>query len=145
MKTLFRMFSGGKAAAAPQPIPEHVAIAMVVDDEPGIRGLMAMSLRQCGYHVIEAPHGLSAITQARELGRMDLLVADLELQGLPGAHVAANLRETFCNMPVVFTANRRPAHRMSDPVLMKPFQCGTLLKTVAEATGLIAVQPRLSA
>ena len=129
----------------PQPIPDNKAIAMIVDDEPAIRGLMAMSLRQCGYHVVEAAHGLAALDEAKRLQRVDLLIADLDLQGVPGDHVAENLRRTFTEVPVVFTTEQRRASYGQDPVMVKPFACGSLLKTVAETVGITARPPRLAA
>ena len=103
MTSFFKMFSTGAKRETTPSVPSGKAIAMIVDDEPAIRGLMAMSLRQCGYHVVEASHGLAALAEAKRLERVDLLIADLDLAELPGEHVAANLRAAFTDVPVVFT------------------------------------------
>lgn len=139
------MFSGGARPDTRPTVPSGKAVAMVVDDEPAIRGLMAFSLRQCGYHVVEVPHGLAALDEARRLERVDLLIADLDLAGLPGDHVAANLRATFADVPVVFTTETRRTIAGADPVMMKPFACGALMRTVAEAVGVTPTRARLVA
>ena len=102
---------------------------------------MAMSLRQCGYHVVEAPHGLAALDEAKRLERVDLLIADLDLAEVPGDHVAASLRATFSEVPVVFTTESRRTPSGTDPVIRKPFACGALLRTV----GVIPTPARLVA
>ena len=142
---LFRTGSRQASASTPEVIPDHKAIAMIVDDEPAIRGLMAMSLRQCGYHVVEAAHGLAAMHEARRLERVDLFIADLDLNGVPGEHVAADLRRAFTDVPVVFTTEGRRAVTGDDPVMQKPFACGALLRTVAETVGVTPRRPRLAA
>ena len=85
-------------------ISEVRAIALVIDDDPGMRSLMTLSLEQCGYQVLSAPSGAEAIALAQGLPRIDLVVVDLELHGLHGPAVVDSLRAMTGYMPVVYVS-----------------------------------------
>ena len=113
------------------PILETRAIAIVVDDDPGMRSLMSMSLEQCGYQVATAPNASEAIALAQGLPRIDLVVADLELHGLHGPAVVASLRAMTGYMPAVYVSERTEGTiGVADPVVRKPFVCREWLQTV---------------
>lgn len=128
---------------APEPAPavlEARAIAIVVDDDPGMRSLMTMTLEQCGYQVRSAPNASEAIAIAQGLSRIDLVIADLELHGLHGPAMVTSLRAMTGYMPVVYVSERTEGMiGVADPVIRKPFLCGEWLKTVA---GVVGVLPR---
>ena len=128
---------------SPEPTPaviEMRAVAIVVDDDPGMRSLMSMTLEQCGYQVLPAPNASEAIAAAQSLSRIDLVVADLELHGLHGPAVVASLRAMTGYMPVVYVSERTEGTiGVADPVIRKPFICGEWLRTVA---GVVGVLPR---
>lgn len=119
-------------------ISEVRAIALVIDDDPGMRSLMTLSLEQCGYQVLSAPSGAEAIALAQGLPRIDLLVVDLELHGLHGPAVVDSLRAMTGYMPVVYVSERTAGIvGVADPVLRKPFLCGDWLNTVADVVGVL--------
>ena len=128
---------------APEPTPavsDTRAIAVVVDDDPGMRSLMTMSLEQCGYQVLSAPNASEAIALAQRVPRIDLVIADLELHGLHGPAMVTSLRAMTGYMPVVYVSERTEGMiGVADPVVRKPFLCGEWLKTVA---GVVGVLPR---
>jgi two-component system, cell cycle sensor histidine kinase and response regulator CckA len=63
---------------------------LVVDDEPEIRELAAEMLRSFGYETVEAASGTEALRWAAG-GRIDLLVADVDLPDMRGAELATRI------------------------------------------------------
>lgn len=122
----------------PPPISSVRAIALIVDDDPGMRSLMTMSLEQCGYQVLSVASGHEAIAMAQNLTRIDLVIADLELHGLQGPAVVSSLRAMTGYMPVVYVSERAEGLvGVADPVLRKPFLCGEWLNAVASVVGVL--------
>ncbi len=64
---------------------------LVVDDEPGLAGLMASALRYEGWDVETAADGLSAVRAGREF-RPDAVVLDVMLPDFGGLEVLRRLR-----------------------------------------------------
>lgn len=64
---------------------------LVVDDEPGLAGLMASALRYEGWDVETAADGLSAVRAGREF-RPDAVVPDVMLPDFGGLEVLRRLR-----------------------------------------------------
>jgi CheY-like chemotaxis protein len=128
------------------PISEVRAIALVIDDDPGMRSLMTLSLEQCGYQVLAAPSGAEAIALAQSLSRIDLVVVDLELHGVQGPAVVHSLRAMTGYMPVVYVSERTAGLvGVADPVLRKPFLCGDWLNTVADVVGVLPKDKSIAA
>lgn len=65
--------------------------AMVVDDDPNYRSLIATLLRRIDFQVIEAESGQDALAQM-ERRTLDLLVIDSEMPGMSGIEVIAEVR-----------------------------------------------------
>lgn len=138
--TFLTRFADPRIEAPPsrRPICEVLAIALVIDDDPGMRSLMTLSLEQCGYQVLSAPSGQEAIAIAQRLSRIDLVVVDLELHGMQGPAVVNSLRAMTGYMPVVYVSERSEGLvGVADPVLRKPFLCGEWLNIVASVVGVL--------
>ncbi|HEU4698993.1 MAG TPA: response regulator transcription factor [Gemmatimonadales bacterium] len=102
---------------------------LVVDDEPDITALVAYHLAKAGYRVSTAGTGAEALRAARE-ERPDVVVLDLQLPGVSGWDVLAELRrldETREVGVILLTARREEADRIrglslgADDYLTKPF------------------------
>jgi two-component system, OmpR family, phosphate regulon response regulator PhoB len=102
---------------------------LVVDDEPDITALVAYHLAKAGYRVSTAASGSDALKAARE-ERPDVVVLDLQLPGVSGWDVLAELRrldETREMGVILLTARREEADRIkglslgADDYLTKPF------------------------
>ena len=138
--TLLTRFADRRRDEDPElpKVPTERALAMVVDDDPGMRSLMTLSLEQVGYHVIAVANGHEAIALAQSVSRIDLVVADLELHGLHGPALVSSLRSMSGYMPVVYVSERTEGTvGVADPVLRKPFLCGEWLNTVAAVVGVL--------
>ena len=102
---------------------------LVVDDDDGIRGMIAAVLAGAGYATSEAATG----EQALEIARGDppkLVVLDVLLPGICGYEVCHTLRQHFGgNLPIIFMSGERTqVHERvagflvgGDDYLLKPF------------------------
>ena len=117
---------------------------LVVDDEDVVRELVARTLRDAGYRVVEASHGGGAIgLLERRSNAVDLVICDLVMPVLGGREVAEWLREHSPAVPVLFVSGYPraylEAHHLYDPavpMLRKPFLPSRLLEAVEEQVTL---------
>ena len=127
-----------EAVLAPEP-PKP--LILVVDDEPGIRALVAKILRREQYEVIEASTaveaGMLADTQARPL---QLLVTDIVLPDHPGTRLAEQLTASIPALKVLYmsgyTDDERARTGEMPPgakFLQKPFTLSALVAKVRES------------
>lgn len=77
------------------------ASLLVVDDEPNILDLLAVSLRFAGFDVVTAASGAQALRAASEHS-FDLAVLDVMMPDMDGFTVLRRLRATGSHIPVVF-------------------------------------------
>jgi two-component system cell cycle response regulator DivK len=75
---------------------------LIADDKASSRELVRTILENFGYEVQEAEDGIKALEAVRN-GLPDLVLLDLQMPGLTGHEVLAQLRsdERFANLPVV--------------------------------------------
>jgi CheY-like chemotaxis protein len=93
----------GSTAAEPPPVPRGTETVLLVDDEPGVRGLAGTILRSCGYTVLEATDVDEALRLGREHpGPIDLLVTDVRMPRLNGPELASALRPLRPGLSVMF-------------------------------------------
>lgn len=122
--------------------------AMVVEDEPNIRELVALHLRLEGIHVVEVPGGDEAV-RLSEVEPFDLVILDLMLPRVDGMTVCRAIRRQRVNgdVPILMlTARREESDKVlglesgADDYLTKPFGVREL---VARARALLR-RPRAS-
>lgn len=110
---------------------------LVVDDEPTIRLLVAASLADGDYRVVEAGDGLQALELVRE-ERPDLVLLDIVLPKVDGFEVCRRLKEEIApELPVILlTGFDQQPHRErarlvgADGFVAKPFSPATLIALV---------------
>jgi CheY-like chemotaxis protein len=75
---------------------------LVVDDKPSSRELVRTILENVGYDIEEAGDGIQAL-EAIRTNPPDLVLLDLQMPGLNGRQVLAELRaeDRFADLPVV--------------------------------------------
>ncbi len=66
---------------------------LVVDDSASMRLLVSQTLEQQGFSVVEADNGQSALTAARSLKQLDLVVTDLNMPIMDGITFVQHLRQ----------------------------------------------------
>ncbi|TCR67856.1 ATP-binding protein [Rhizobium sp. BK376] len=87
-------------------IPEAAAgeVILVVEDDPDVRAYSVESLRELGYHVLEAKDGPAALQALSSHGKVDLIFSDVVLPGgMSGADVVAKAREIDPGLKALFT------------------------------------------
>ncbi|SDG22366.1 hybrid sensor histidine kinase/response regulator [Phytopseudomonas seleniipraecipitans] len=89
-------------SSQPQRNAEHGAqrTILLVDDDPHVREVTALTLDALGYQVREADSGAQALTKLDD--QVDLLLADFAMPGMNGAELAQVARSRYPELPVVF-------------------------------------------
>jgi PAS domain S-box-containing protein len=107
---------------------------LVIDDAPAVRRTTAEILRRTGYRVVEAGSPSEALEAAH--ARIDLVVCDVVLPEQSGYDLAAELRSTRPDLPVIFISGYAPADgggSSDDVFLQKPFSPDALLAAIRGA------------
>jgi CheY-like chemotaxis protein len=70
-----------------------------------VRSIMARTLRDCGYSVLEAADGTEALEVVEaQNGCISLIVADVVMPDMGGRIMAAQLARRWPDVPVLFTS-----------------------------------------
>ena len=112
---------------------------LVVEDEGVVRRFAVRVLKNVGYTVLEAAHGVEAIELVeRHPGPVHLLFTDLVMPRVSGRALAEALRRRRPGLRVLFTSGY-PADAFSENVpgdqgliLTKPYEMGSLARRVRE-------------
>ncbi|MDB4876940.1 MAG: histidine kinase [Gemmatimonadetes bacterium] len=76
---------------------------LLVDDQPGVRQVIAEVLRSRGYDVIEATDGENALLEvARHAAPVDLVVTDVMMPAMTGDELFRMLRRWYPSLRVLF-------------------------------------------
>ncbi len=112
---------------------------LVVDDDPGMRDGMAMSLKRAGFVTEQAKSGEEALRMTRP-GAFDAVVTDLRMIGMDGLQLTARLKALDPGMPVLLVTafgsldTAREAMRLGAfDYLSKPFSPDELVNAVRKA------------
>ncbi|MCA9540202.1 MAG: response regulator, partial [Myxococcales bacterium] len=77
---------------------------LLVEDDDGVREMVARALRQQGYKVYTASDGLQALGHLRIGEPPDLIVTDVIMPNLDGRQLAMAVAERWPDLPVLFTS-----------------------------------------
>ena len=109
---------------------------LVVDDEPGIRQLLRILLRNKGFEVIEAANGRDAVAAADRYPELDLILMDIMMPELSGLDACRRIR-VYSKAPVLFLTARNTERDKEmayenggDDYLPKPFSQAELMMKV---------------
>ena len=80
-------------------------VVLVVEDENSIRYIMARTLRECGYTVLEAAGGPQALEILQEQSApVNLIIADVVMPQMSGRELAERVLERWPDVPILFTS-----------------------------------------
>jgi len=124
--------------------PQHTILA--VDDEPHMRRLLEISLRQAGYRALSAGNGREALALIQQQ-QIDLVVSDLHMPGMSGLVLLENLRKQYERLPFIMvtaqgeikTAVEAMKLGASDYIL-RPFELETLEIAIKKALAVNRIQ-----
>ncbi|PYO96181.1 MAG: hypothetical protein DMD61_14495 [Gemmatimonadetes bacterium] len=134
------------ASEAPAPAPPARAArggnetVLLVEDAAPVRALARRSLEACGYRVLDASDGPSALElSARHAAGIDLLVTDVVMPGMSGRELAERLAPQRPEMKVLYTSGytddamvRQGVLNAGVAFLQKPFVPDMLARKVRE-------------
>ena len=115
-------------------------IALIVDDSPTMRQMVAFTLTNAGFTVVEAQDGKDAVNKVAGGGKMDIVVTDLNMPEMDGIALIKELRKlsAFRFTPILMlttesAAEKKQAGKEAGATgwIVKPFNPEILLKTIA--------------
>jgi CheY-like chemotaxis protein len=90
------------------PLATRIRRVLLAEDDQELRWLIAHSLRNDGFEVLEVADGLelldrvgASLLDTLELDAIDLIVSDVRMPGWTGLEVLAGLSSAGCQTPVV--------------------------------------------
>jgi CheY-like chemotaxis protein len=106
-----------------------------VEDESDLRTVMADSLSDAGFKVLEAEDGDHAVAILEDCERIDLLVTDIQMPGrCDGNVVAARARVSHLDLPVVYISGKPESLTNSigphDVFVAKPFRPSAVIAAI---------------
>ena len=107
---------------------------LVVDDDPDVRGILAMLLARDGYEVVTAIDGAAALEHVKD-ERIALVVLDLQMPRLDGDQFRRVYQERGGHAPILLVTaaevGPNDLERLgASAYIAKPFDIETLLETV---------------
>ncbi len=117
---------------------ENAQSILVVDDEPGVRTLVARMLRGRGFEVMEARNGLEAVqVYGFYHSEIKLVITDIDMPVMDGLEAITRMKEIDPDVHVLIISGRLEAGRCPSGVfaLPKPFAPAQLLEAVKLALG----------
>jgi CheY-like chemotaxis protein len=114
---------------------------LVVDDSPAWLRLAGEILTACGYQVQTCEDPREALSLLKKNSQeVDLVITDLQMPGLNGIDLAAELRKINATLPVVLTSAamfRMPSEKLQSlgirDFLSKPWDRGQLFSIIRQA------------
>ena len=115
--------------------------ALIVDDSPTMRQMVAFTLTNAGFTVVEAEHGKDAVNKIAAGPKMDIVVTDLNMPEMDGIALIKELRKlnAFRFTPILMlttesAAEKKQAGKEAGATgwIVKPFNPEILLKTIAK-------------
>ncbi len=117
-------------------LPARPLSILLVDDEELVRRGTAEMLRDLGHRVVEAEGGAEALVTLAAQPGIEAVVTDYKMPRMDGAQLAARLRETRPDLPILLISGYTGA---ADPIeglprLNKPFGLAELADALRRAT-----------
>jgi len=104
--------------------------ALIVDDSRAIRGIIGKMLREIGFEIVEAGHGIEAIQRLKESGSVDVMLVDWNMPEMNGYDFLCKVRAdpAYCGIPLMMVTSETEMSQMSraleagaNEYVMKPF------------------------
>ena len=116
-------------------MPAHAPI-LVVDDDPGLRALVAAVLEMEGHSVVTAPDGSVALAIVDE-AQPAIVLLDKAMPGLDGPGFAQELRARGFTTPIVVISGSEGGCRFAQEIgaerfVPKPFKLPQLIAAVED-------------
>jgi signal transduction histidine kinase/CheY-like chemotaxis protein len=130
-----------RATAAPGQVPPQVprsCAVLVVDDDALISASTREMLKDLGHRVVEAPSGKQALEILRAGTPIDVVVSDEAMPGMKGTELAAEIRASWPDLPVILATGYAALPKGSAlqlPLLRKPYAQEDLAAALVNVIG----------
>jgi two-component system, cell cycle sensor histidine kinase and response regulator CckA len=136
-------------AASTDPIPHGTETVIVVEDEPSVRRIAVLALREHGYRVHEAASGEGALQLLAGLNDApDALVTDVVMPGMSGPQLAALVRERHPGIRILLVSGHaetavlpRDLRQIGLPFMPKPYTPERLARRLREVLDAAPARP----
>lgn len=116
-------------------------MVLIVDDEPGIREVMALSLETGGYGCIAAADGREALAICAERGeKIDAVITDLHMPNVDGITLIRHLRELRPELTIMVSSGQITEEKQVTlgtlrvtAIIAKPYTATQFLQVVRQA------------
>jgi two-component system chemotaxis response regulator CheY len=114
--------------------------ALIVDDSASIREMVAFTLREAGFTVLEGVHGADALEKLGT-GKADLIITDLNMPVMDGItfirHVRSRPNSKYTPVLMLTTESQAEKKQQGKAAgatgwIVKPFHPGRLLEVIAK-------------
>jgi two-component system, cell cycle sensor histidine kinase and response regulator CckA len=134
---------------SPTPVGRLEEVVLIAEDEPMVRSIVARTLKESGYGVLEAGNGHEAIQLLeKEQGQVSLIVADVVMPDMGGRDLAAEVAQRWPHIPCLFTSGytgldvvRRGLLDEGSEFVQKPLEPEKLARKVRELVDATASRP----
>lgn len=115
--------------------------ALVVDDSRTMRQMVAFTLTNAGFTVIEAEDGKDAVSKVAAGTKLDIVVTDLNMPEMDGITLIKELRQltAYKFTPILMLTTESAMEKKKEGKeagatgwIVKPFNPDVLLKTIAK-------------
>jgi DNA-binding NtrC family response regulator len=121
-------------------MPSRQRTILVVDDDPAMLLTAAANIELAGYRVLEAESGDRALDLVRERDDIDLILSDIRMPGKNGIELYREVKQLRPGLPVIMMTAFAVEDLVTDAltegaytVVLKPFDTGKVLETIAHA------------
>jgi two-component system, NtrC family, response regulator AtoC len=119
---------------------------LAVDDEPNMRRLLEISLRQAGYQALSAANGKEAL-ETLKTEQVDLVVSDLHMPGMSGLELLKQIRIDNEAMPFIMVTAQGEIKTAVEAMklgaadyILRPFDLEVLEVAIAKALDIQRLQ-----
>jgi CheY-like chemotaxis protein len=114
------------------PTPQLPTLTvLVVDDDDGVRSIIARGVEQAGFRVLAAANGDEALTVLEQSGiEVHLVICDLLMPRLDGYQLAHRLAALPKPPEIIYMSAYRSDLELDRPILTKPFHLDDLSAAV---------------
>jgi CheY-like chemotaxis protein len=127
------------ATADPDALSRGATI-LVVEDDPRVSRSTVAALEELGYRPVAAPSGRDALEAIAREESVDLVITDVMMPEMTGTELAAHLRRSHPEIPVLFVTGyvgdaAETEELVGGELLRKPFTVAALAHAVESALG----------
>jgi EAL domain-containing protein (putative c-di-GMP-specific phosphodiesterase class I)/FixJ family two-component response regulator len=98
-------FGSSMANPGDQEQPPSHGVALVVDDDDGVRRDFARILQHCGFRVVQATNGAEAVERLKGAS-FEIILSDLEMPGSTGIDLLKAVRHYDLDIPVILITGK---------------------------------------